>query len=71
MANKKKLAFLSRPKDRSMKAFQAWMNEIADRMGVEKDGISDEKWVELHKKFWDKSDAIEKAKSKEDDKKSS
>ena len=70
MVKRKKLPFLSRPKDRSLESFKAWMTEITKQMGA-KGEVSDEKWVELHRRFWDKNDAAEKAKSEEDKNESS
>lgn len=52
----KKKPTLSRPKDRSLQAFKAWVLEIADRMGV-KNGrdLTDDQWAARHKAFWAKA----------------
>jgi hypothetical protein len=63
MANK---PFLSRPKDRTLEAYKAWMNEILDHMLP--DGkplvMPEEKWEEGWKKFWSKADANDQQKAK-------
>lgn len=45
---------LSRPKDKSLEAFKAGINEIADRMlGKGKGGdIPEDEWVRSWKEFW-------------------
>ena len=48
---------VSRPKDRSLKAFREWIEEISMRLlGKVDDSISDEKWEESWKLFWSKSE---------------
>ena len=36
---------LSRPKDKSLDAFKAWINEITDAFGANKSDLAEEKWV--------------------------
>ncbi len=45
---------LSRPKDKSLAAFKAWVTEIADRMfGKGKGGnIPEDEWERSWKEFW-------------------
>jgi hypothetical protein len=45
---------ISRPKDRSLGAFKAWVTEIADRLvGKGKGGdISEAEWEKAWKEFW-------------------
>lgn len=47
---------VSRPKDRSLKAYKAWMMEIAEQLTTEKIGIkwTEEEWIAKWKKFWQK-----------------
>lgn len=55
--------FLSRPKDRSLEAFKAWMKELFDRIlssDAERDTISDEQWKKDHERFWAKVDEAKK-----------
>jgi hypothetical protein len=50
--------FLSRPKDRTLEAYKAWMKEIIDRM-LPADAprvMTDKDWEEGWKKFWQKVD---------------
>jgi hypothetical protein len=45
---------LSRPKDKSLEAYKAWMTELAERLTTEKTGIkwTEKEWIENWKKFW-------------------
>jgi sulfur relay (sulfurtransferase) DsrC/TusE family protein len=49
---------LSQPKDKSLEAFKAWMQEMTKHLtGREKtDGtITEEEWIQYHKNFWAKN----------------
>jgi len=48
---------LSRPKDRTLESFKAWMNEIVNSLAPDapEGDNSEEHWIALWKKFW-KSD---------------
>ncbi len=52
----RKPLFFSRPKDKSLEAFKAWINEMAQKLGVKqsdkKSEMTEEEWVESWKKFW-------------------
>jgi hypothetical protein len=45
---------LSRPKDKSVEAYKAWMMEIADRLTTEPTAIklTQAEWVANWKEFW-------------------
>jgi hypothetical protein len=47
---------VSRPKDKSLGAYKAWMTELAARLTTEKTGIkwTEKEWIENWKKFWQK-----------------
>ncbi len=49
----KKFVSFSRPKDKSLEAYKAWIKELAFRMsGKNDDSMTEEKWVERWKEFW-------------------
>jgi len=53
MAEKK--VTLSRPKDKSLEAFKAWINELATRLtgSADDDGsMSEDDWKKAHEEFW-------------------
>jgi hypothetical protein len=55
MANKPHKKFtVSRPKDRSLEAYKAWITEIAERLTTNRTGIkwTEEEWRANWKKFW-------------------
>ena len=45
---------VSRPKDKSLEAYKAWMMELAERLTRAKTGIkwTEKEWIENWKKFW-------------------
>ena len=45
---------MSRPKDRSLDAFKAWIMDIAGRLTTAKDGVrlTEAEWAEFWKDFW-------------------
>ena len=45
---------VSRPKDKSLEAYKAWVTEIAQRLTTNKTGIrwTEEEWMANWKKFW-------------------
>lgn len=45
---------VSRPKDKSLEAYKAWVTEIAERLTTNKTGIrwTEEEWMANWKKFW-------------------
>lgn len=45
---------VSRPKDKSLEAYKAWMTELAERLTTEKTEIKwmEKEWIENWKKFW-------------------
>ena len=49
----------ARPRDRSLQAFKDWVKGMAKHLGVGSDdrSMSDEKWAEMHARFWSKADA--------------
>jgi hypothetical protein len=46
----------SHPKDRSLKAYKAWIEEIANRLITDKTTLkmTDKEWTESWKEFWQK-----------------
>jgi len=46
----------SHPKDRSLKAYKAWIEEIANRLTTDKAilKMTNEEWTESWKEFWQK-----------------
>ena len=50
-----KRVLLSRPKDETLEAYKAWMQEMIEHLTGRKspDGsITDEEWVQYHTNFW-------------------
>jgi hypothetical protein len=49
----KKIFTLSRPKDRSLEAYKAWIKELAFKMtGKNDNSMTEADWEEAWKKFW-------------------
>ena len=58
MADKK--PFLSRPKDRTLEAYKAWMLEIINHIAPNaKKTMTEEKWLAGWKKFWKSDNPLE------------
>jgi hypothetical protein len=53
----KKIAILSRPKDKSLEAYKAWIKEFTFRLTGKNNpnSMTEEQWVAGWKKFWSKS----------------
>jgi len=46
---------LSRPKDKSLEAYKAWITEITLRLNPNaKETLTEEQWVDRWKRFWAK-----------------
>ncbi len=46
---------LSRPKDKSLETYKAWITEIVLRLNPDaKDTLTEEQWVDKWKRFWAK-----------------
>jgi hypothetical protein len=43
---------LSRPKDKSLEAFKAWIREITKSLGGSEEEMTEEEWVQGWKDFW-------------------
>jgi hypothetical protein len=54
----KKVAILSRPKDKSLEAYKAWIKEFTFRLTGKNNpsSMTEEMWVERWKTFWSKAD---------------
>ena len=50
---------VSRPKDRSLASYKAWITEMTKHINPQSDGSSmtEDKWKQAHEKFWAKADA--------------
>jgi hypothetical protein len=47
---------LSRPKDKSLESYKAWIKEFALSLNPDaKDTMTEEQWIEGWKKFWSKN----------------
>jgi uncharacterized protein YaaR (DUF327 family) len=55
-----KKPILSRPKDKSLEAYKAWIKEFVKSLGgSSEDDMTEEQWVEGWKKFWSKVNGIQ------------
>ncbi len=55
-----KKPFLSRPKDRTLEAYKAWMQEIIRNIAPNaKKTMTEEKWTASWKKFWKSDNPLE------------
>jgi hypothetical protein len=53
----KKTVTFSRPKDKSLEAYKAWIKEFTFRLtGKNDNSMTEEMWVEHWKKFWSEAD---------------
>lgn len=43
---------VSLPKDRSLKAYKAWVKELANRLTKTEFELTEEEWIENWKEFW-------------------
>lgn len=53
---------ISAPKDRSLEAYKAWINEMFAHItlgGKDSAEPTEEEWQANHKEFWEKADAAE------------
>jgi hypothetical protein len=55
-----KVFAVSRPKDKSLEAYKAWITEIAERLTTNRMGISwtEEEWIANWKKFWQERSGV-------------
>jgi hypothetical protein len=52
-----KVAILSRPKDKSLEAYKAWIKELTFKLtGKNDDPMTDEMWITRWENFWSKVD---------------
>ncbi len=51
----KPVLHLSRPTDRSLKAYKEWVKGITSALGGKSGGMSDEQWEKAWKEFWAKA----------------
>lgn len=62
MADKKPQLQLGRPADRSLEAYKKFITDMTERiLPGAPNTITDEKWLEYHKKFWE---GVDKGKAK-------
>ena len=58
MTDQTKRAILSRPKDRSLESYKAWMREFVSKINPNaKSVLTDEQWEDKWKRFWAKVDS--------------
>jgi hypothetical protein len=58
-----KRIFFSRPKDKSLQAYKAWIQNMLKRINPDANdnSMSEEKWIENWQQFWSKADDISKS----------
>jgi hypothetical protein len=58
-----KRIFFSRPRDKSLQAYKAWILNTLKRINpdAKDDSMTEEKWIEHWQKFWSKADDIAKS----------
>jgi hypothetical protein len=57
MQDKKQVATISRPRDKSLQAFKDWILSLTEELSgkPQKDEWTDEEWTKHWKEFWGKS----------------
>jgi hypothetical protein len=57
MPDEKPRLVLSRPKDKSLESFKAWIQGVVKAINPNaKDTTTEEQWIESWKKFWSKAE---------------
>jgi hypothetical protein len=46
----------TRPIDRSLEAYKAWIQNMVVRLGGSGGDMTEEQWIEAHREFWSDSD---------------
>jgi hypothetical protein len=46
----------TRPIDRSLEAYKAWIENMFIRLGGSGDDMTEEQWIEAHREFWSDAD---------------